>query len=619
MPGMKRSDAKGRRPPGERSGDREHARNHGPRRLARDLGRLLGVARFPRHARRRHTAGVISMTALVAVLAAVVVPLALPNRVGITRAVARAHQVTPAATTATTTPPAPAPAAAAGSVAPQATVTVAADSTTVPVPGSWFGISTEYWALPLFEQDTPVFDRVLSLLHVHGDGPLVLRIGGDSADHSFWDPKPKHMPSWAFALTPSFLSRLRALVLRDHLRLIVDLNLVTDTPLTAAEWARAAETSLPKGSIVGFEIGNEPDLYSHHYWVATITRSPFQSGPLPLELTPSMYVSDFAAYARVLSEGSPDIPLIGPAVAHPRVSSDYITTLIQDERSKLGAVTGHLYPYSACVKNRHAASYPSVPHLLSRAAATGLTQDVSSAVAIAHSAGLKFRLTELNSVTCGGKRGVSNTFATALWAPDALFTLLRAGVDGANLHVRADAINAPFVINPGGLYARPLMYGLMLFNRTLGPQARLVRLHLSAPRKADLSAWAVRVSGDRLHVLLIDKSNRSLRIDLRLPASAPASVERLLAPSPYSESGVTLDGQHLNAAAEWIGTPRTETITPGPRGGYELTLARHSAALVGVSLQAPARPQRALSKHHGRVAVPHHAILAVRLHRSRKH
>jgi hypothetical protein len=38
---------------------------------------------------------------------------------------------------------------------------------------------------------------------------------------------------------------------------------------------------------------------------------------------------------------------------------------------------------------------------------------------LAHRAGFPFRLTEQNSVTCGGLAGVSNTFATALWAPAA--------------------------------------------------------------------------------------------------------------------------------------------------------------------------------------------------------
>lgn len=584
--------------------------------------RLLALPRFPRPMRRRDAASVVSLTALAAVLAAILVPLALPNH-SVTRAVARQHRARayPSIPGASSTDAASAPSAVSGPAARDAVVTVAADAATaaggVPVPRSWFGISTEYWALPLFEQDTPVFERVLSLLHVPGNGPLVLRIGGDSADHSFWDPKPKHMPSWAFALTPSFLHRLRALVLRDHVRLIVDLNLITDTPVTAAAWARAAETSLPKGSIVGFEIGNEPDLYSRRYWVATITRSPFQTGPLPDALTPDTYVSDFAAYARAIGESSPDIPLIGPAVAHPRVSADYITELIEAERPELGAITGHLYPYSACTKNPHGSSYPTVERLLSRQASAGLAGDVANAVAIAHDAGLKFRLTELNSVTCGGKRGVSNTFATALWAPDALFTLMRTGVDGANLHVRADAINAPFVINRGGLYARPLLYGLLLFNRTLGPQASLVRLHMSAPRSLNLSAWAVRVRGGMLHVLLIDKSGRSARVDLRLPATAPATVQRLLAPSAYSGADVTLDGQRLDRAGQWVGMPRTETISPGPRGGYVVTLPERSAALIGVSMRPPVRA-RTRSKHHRRAAVAKHAVLTVRLHSSRK-
>ena len=80
------------------------------------------------------------------------------------------------------------------------------------------------------------------------------------------------MPDWAYALTPGYLKRLRALVERDRVKLIVDLNLLTDTPVTAAAWARAAETALPRGSIVGFEVGNEPDLYDRRYWVDTVAQ-----------------------------------------------------------------------------------------------------------------------------------------------------------------------------------------------------------------------------------------------------------------------------------------------------------------------------------------------------------
>ncbi len=183
----------------------------------------------------------------------------LPNRAGITRAVAGSHDnVVPASRTSTPrpslvpTPPltpgdghdrpgprAPCPSRARTSASPRSTGPCRCSSTT-----------------------RRCSSRVLALLQVQGDGPLVLRIGGDSADHSFWKPRWKRKPGWAFALTPAYLSRLRALVKRDRVKLIVDLNLVTDTPLTAAAWARAAETSLPRGSIVGFEVGNEPDLYS---------------------------------------------------------------------------------------------------------------------------------------------------------------------------------------------------------------------------------------------------------------------------------------------------------------------------------------------------------------------
>jgi hypothetical protein len=571
-----------------------------------------------RRRRRLEAARFLAAAVGLAILAAIVVPLALPDH-GVTRAVAGArHAAAPAPTPSTRATLARLHRSTTRLT--QATVTIGPDLSTVPVPRSYFGISTEYWSLPKFERNTPVFERVLALLHVPGNGPLVLRIGGDSADESFWRPRSKEdMPDWAFELTPGYLARLRALVERDHVKLIVDLNLVTDTPFTAAAWARAAETSLPRHSIVGFEIGNEPDLYNRPYWMSMVARSPLDTSPLPFELTPDTYVQHFAEDARVLGESAPDIQLVGPAVAHPRVSLPFITTLIEDERSELGAVTAHLYPYSKCSRNPRSSSYPTVARLLSRHAVAAFYTDIVDAITVAHASGLKFRLTEFNSVTCGGKPGVSNTFATALWAPDALFTAMRTGADGANLHVRAATINAPFAITKGGLDARPLLYGLMLFNRTLGPQARLVRLQLSAPRSLDLSAWAVQIRGKILHVLLIDKGRRTVRVELHLPTSAPASVQRLLAPSPYSRFGVTLAGQQLNYEANWTGTKRIQPVTGGARG-YSVVVPRRSAALVSVALSSPRRTRRrAVSEHHRRATVAQDAVLAVRLNRSRKH
>ncbi|MGH2893044.1 MAG: glycosyl hydrolase family 79 C-terminal domain-containing protein, partial [Solirubrobacteraceae bacterium] len=465
-----------------------------------------------------------------------------------------------------------------------AQVTVAPAATRTAVPASYLGLSTEYWALPVWSGEMPLLERALSLLRVRGEGPFILRVGGDSADHSFWDPNVGaggiRVPAWAFSLAPKWLGQARALVRELGIRLILDLNLITDTPAAAAQWARAAEAGLPRRSIDAFEVGNEPDIYSRADWLAiTAGRSldarpagrQFAGAALPAALTARDYVRDFHAYAGVLDQVAPQVMLAGPALANPVHHRRWVHTLIDGAHRSLGMVTIHRYPYTGCPGRRGTRSYATIGRVLSPAASTGVALALRPLVDAAHDAGLPLRLTELNSVNCGGRLGVSNAFATALWAPDALFSLLRAGVDGVNLHVRADAVNAPFALSPAGLQARPLLYGLILFARTLGPQAQLVTIRSHLGRPADLAAWAVRVGRDTLHVLLIDKSRRTERVLLRLPATGPARVQRLLAPGAAAQSGVTLDGRALGVNGDWQGRAEQQTVTN--RGGvYALSV-----------------------------------------------
>ncbi len=148
---------------------------------------------------------------------------------------------------------------------------------------------------------------------------------------------------------------------------------------------------------------------------------------------------------------------------------------------------------------------------------------------------------------------------------------------------------------PAGLVAHPLFYGLMMFDRALGPDARLARTRLYLPTRAaagaHLKAWAVRVSGGRLNVLLIDKGNRSIRVDLRVPASGPATIERLLAPSVSARSGVILAGQHVGRDARWHGQIQASMVWPRS-SGYVVTVPRMSAALIGMRFGSAARPAR---------------------------
>jgi hypothetical protein len=536
-------------------------------------GSALAAVRWP----RRGHAWLVAAAVVIALLALAVLLVAFPDR----------HGVPGAATRASRTAVRPRGQPVLPHHASQTLVaTVAPSATSRSVPRSFLGLSTEYWSLPSYTRDMPVFGRVLSLLQVPRDGPLLLRVGGNSADHTFWETTVRRLPHWMFQLTPAWLEAARALVHRVSVRLILDLNLVTDRPLVAAVWARAAESQLPRRSIAGFEIGNEPDIYSRWFWLARMPPRRLDPGVLPRDLTAHDYVRDFHAYARLLRQIAPGATLLGPEVANTVRHRSWISTVVSRTRRDLGIVTAHRYPYSACVAPT-SRSYPTIARLLNAQASAAMARSVAPAARIAHSAGLPFRLTELNSVTCGGIPGVSNTFANALWAPEALFQLLAAGVDGVNVHVRTDAINAAFRLTRGGLVARPLLYGLVMFQRMLGPGSRLESVRLSADRAPHLQAWAVRLANGRLHVLVIDSGNRPAPVDLRVAAQGQATVQRLLAPSPAATSRVTLGGQWLGPDGRWTGQRATQTVTPGA-DGYRFTVGRFSAALVTVPTARPA-------------------------------
>jgi hypothetical protein len=458
----------------------------------------------------------------------------------------------------------------------RATISLVRAAPTIALPRSFFGFSIEVWDAMHDAQYLTLFKRAVQLVRVAGDGPEVLRIGGNSTDQSYWrSPLPTGRPL-AFELRRNWLLSVRAIVRALHAKLILGLNAISRSSSMAAGEARAVLRALPVDSVAGFEIGNEPDLYSYRF------RSQFGLAAQDPIFGVHGYVHTFTRFATALHRVAPGVPLDGPAVSNPLRGLRWLTDLVHADRRSLGLLTAHRYPLSACVHNPRSPVYPTIGRLLSPAASAGMAAAVAPAVALAHRSGLRFRLTEFNSVTCLGRLGVSNTFATALWAPDALFQMLRGHVDGVNLHLRIDSPNAPFILGPDGFDARPAFYGLAAFARTLGPGARLTRLNV---RGAQLSAWGVRLSGHRLHVLVIDKSARAARVVLALGgARGGATVQRLLAPAVGSESGATFAGQSLDSSGRWVGRRVVARLARGRGGSYRLVVPAYSAALVSVAL-----------------------------------
>jgi hypothetical protein len=407
-----------------------------------------------------------------------------------------------------------------------------------------------------------------------------LRIGGDSADRVVWAPL-RELPEWAYELNGGWLSQVARIVRATHVKLILDLNLVTATPSLAARWARTALAQLPHGSVTAFEIGNEPDIYSRSSWRQQ-TAGP-GAPKLPASITASSYARSFASYAQALSHVAPGVPLLAPALAEPQRSFGWVTKLLQSPHPGLRGITAHRYPYSACAR-RSAPTYPTIARVLSENATASMARTALKVEHISDGAGLPLWLTEINSVTCGGTLGVSDTFATALWAPDALMELAQAGVESASVHVRANAINMAFSLTSKGMVAHPLFYGMVLFSRMLGPGASLIPSRLTAAASRHLKAWVVRLPGGHVRVLLLDKGGRPATVRLSLPLTGTASVERLTAPSVRSTTGVAFAGQHIDRQAVWSGL-RIVTRSSSTPAGYLIRLPRYSAALVTAQLR----------------------------------
>jgi hypothetical protein len=492
----------------------------------------------------------------------------------------------PAPASPTTSPRSPPPRTSHSAPSGKATISLVRGGSAIPLPRSFFGFSIEVWDAMHDARYLALFKRAVDLVRVPGDGPEVLRIGGNSTDQSYWHHRLPTGAPRSFELRANWLHAVRAIVLALHAKAILGLNAVAREPEMAASEARAVLGALPAHSVAGFEIGNEPDLYWYRFRVQFAADSPSIIALASQDriFSAAGYVHTFAEYAAALHKVAPTTPLVGPAVSNPLRGLRWLTGLVRQDRASLGMLSAHRYPLSACVHNPSSPLYPTIARLLSPQASAGMAASVSKAVALAHRSGLKFRLTEFNSVTCLGRLGVSNTFATSLWAPDAMFQMLRAGVDGMNLHLRVDSPNAPFVLSANGFDARPAFYGLVAFTRTLGPGARLipVNLHTRAPR---LSAWAVQLDHQRLNLLVLDKSGAAARVTLVLRgARGAASVQRLLAPSVGAEQDVTFAGQSLNSSGHWVGR-RVIGRLSGHDGSYALMVPAYSAALVSVKLR----------------------------------
>ena len=449
-----------------------------------------------------------------------------------------------------------------------------------PVPSGFVGLSMEIKALQEYTGTDPTAVNPVLLHLIEDIAPEqspVLRLGGDSTDWSWWPvAHVARPPGVRFTLTQNWMDVAHALAAAVRGRLILGVDLEADNRALAAAEANAMVDRIGRSSVDALELGNEPELYGSFGWYASPTGRPVPGRPRDYD--PAAFYRDFSSFAPQL----PDVRLAGPSSGAPKWLAHLGAFLTAEPKVRL--VTIHAYPLKHCRKT----TVVTIPQLLAEQSSHGLAASVAPYVAAATAHHDPLRIDEMNGISCGGTRGVSDSFASALWVLDTLFEMARSGVAGVNVQTVPNSIQE--VLGPAqgssGWHMRvhPEYYGMIMFAQAAPAGSRLLKLGTATP--PGVKVWATRAIDGVIHVVVINKRlARSQFLRLRVSgAHGPAEVEQLRAPSVQATGGVTLGGQTFGAetATGVLAGPATHRTVTASGGGYPVTVPAASATMLTI-------------------------------------
>jgi hypothetical protein len=404
-------------------------------------------------------------------------------------------------------------------------------------------------------------------------GASNLRIGGNTLDRdTLWVPQgatpPMPKPAWVEdVVTPADIRRLRRFLDTTGWRAEVGVNVGRWDPALAADQVRAMDRILGR-RLVSVECGNEPDQWAG-------------KGLRPAGYAYPQYHADWAACAGVVGHDR----IAGPDTAG--TSSSWAASLAADEHDRMAMLTVHQYAAGPDL---------TIDRMLSAGQITAQLDGVAGNLAAARANNLPMRVDEANSAYSGGVDGVSNTYASALWAIDYSLSMARAGMAGVNIHGGLGVCNEPIWNGKWQRYTpicadskayelaqvyrvMPIYYGLWLARR-LGP-GRFLPLTVTSTR--NISAYAVRGDDGHTRIALVQKdATGSAPVSVTLAVGGPARTAKVLHLTGTSLTGA--DAAVQGATVDGAGTLRPGAPDTARIAGGTLTLdvAAGSAALITI-------------------------------------
>jgi hypothetical protein len=436
----------------------------------------------------------------------------------------------------------------------------------------FLGIATSLSTIPALsgpaaDPDTPFVNLLRNL---SPGAPVLLRLGGNSADDSWWATPAMRKPPYLYTLTPRWGANVRALLTALGGKAILGVNLEEGpkidseiAPAEVADFNRYVGASL----IDAFELGNEPEFFP----LSVVDGVRGQRGH-----------DTFAAYGKKFFHIASELggaPLAGPGSVGPQWLRK-LGTVLNDMPSRLKLVTVHAY----AMKNCSRLARLSMSDFFIRASIQGVADSIYGEVKAAAAHGKPLRVDEINGITCGGKAGLSNSFGEALWALNVLPALWRAGVQGVNFQTiygdRNQMIHAKHSASGWSVSVEPEYYGLLTFAGAAPAGSHLLRI--SDPGLAHFYQFAVRAPDGSERVVLTNVGSVARSVGVTASGTrGTGSLSLLSAKSLSATGGTTLAGRSLSPrTGQLTGTPRLTLVRPNANGVYAVRVPAHAAAIL---------------------------------------
>jgi len=446
---------------------------------------------------------------------------------------------------------------------PDVEVTLDQGKTLAVIPSDFMGLGYEISSVArpgLLSAQNSVYVQLVRTLGTNG----VIRVGGNTADYASYSAtgQPLSSPEGkaGSVVNHAVLHDLGSFLDATGWKLIWTLNLGNGSMENAITEAKAV-TAASNGNLLAFEIGNEPDLF------------PRREGHRHTGYGYDDYLREYRTFRDALRKAIPNIAFAGPDAA---VATEWVSRFAADEGKDTKLLTHHYYregqnPTSTIDKLLH--TDPKLAPILAKLRAAS------------ESSGVPYRICETNSFSGGGKPGVSDTLAAALWVLDFMFVLASAGCAGVNMETGVNQRGFISSYSPigddeqGHYWAAPEYYGMLAFAQS--GSGRIIGSTIDAGNR-NVSAHVTQPTKDRTILTLINKepsSDAVVVIDGGASASIRiGSVARLSGLSLESKSGVTLGSASVDPEGLWKPTVKEEIRRT--RRTLQVHLPAASAAII---------------------------------------